>query len=294
MRGIATSGLMAALGLTAAACIAAPTLAELPYPVTAKLQPWRTRWAMSATVAGKPHLYLLDTGAGVTLLSAKSLAEAGCTPWGRITGYTMMGQRGDGPRCEGVALQAGPLTLMPPIVGPVDMASLNPKDADLDGIIGLNAFEDQLVTIDFAAGLLTVETSASLAARVARMIPLKIRLKREVDGLALAVAAAVSTSKGTLWMELDSGNGGTILVSKPVADLVGMDPARDGKQPARFKVTDDVIAETGDGFAPDMIMDGNLGMPFLRNWVLTLDLQNGRAWLGKPPVPPKPAVALTP
>jgi hypothetical protein len=26
-------------------------------------------------------------------------------------------------------------------------------------------------------------------------------------------------------------------------------------------------------------MDGNLGMPFLRNWVVTLDLQAGTGWI---------------
>jgi hypothetical protein len=36
---------------------------------------------------------------------------------------------------------------------------------------------------------------------------------------------------------------------------------------------------TTDAFTPDLIMDGNLGMPFLRNWVITLDLQAGTAWI---------------
>ena len=30
---------------------------------------------------------------------------------------------------------------------------------------------------------------------------------------------------------------------------------------------------------PDLIMDGNLGMPFLRHWVITLDLQAGTGWI---------------
>ena len=36
----------------------------------------------------------------------------------------------------------------------------------------------------------------------------------------------------------------------------------------------------GMAFAPDkMILDGNLGMPFLRKWAVTVDLKNGRLWL---------------
>ena len=124
------------------------------------------------------------------------------------------------------------------------------------------------------------------------MRPLRVRLKREVNGCALSVMAAVPTKKGTLWFELDSGNGGTVLASKAIAHLVGMDPKQEGKQIADFEVQGDIRATTPDAFAPDMIMDGNLGMPFLRNWVVMLDLAKGLAWIGQPPVPPRPATPL--
>ena len=31
----------------------------------------------------------------------------------------------------------------------------------------------------------------------------------------------------------------------------------------------------------DMIMDGNLGQPFMKEYVITFDLANGRLWLAK-------------
>lgn len=259
---------------------------------TIRLLPWRTRWVMEAEVAGTTRKYLFDTGAGITLFSRATATAAGCEPWGRITGYNMMGNRGDGPHCDDTMFKAGGLDFTAPIVGLIDMAKNNPKDAELDGIVGLNLFEGRTVTLDFAAGTIVVETDASRVARVAGMRPLRIRLKREVDGGALAVMAAVPSTKGTLWMELDSGNGGTVLVSKPVAALVGLDPANEGKQPADFPILGDIRATTPDAFSPDMIMDGNLGMPFLRNWVVTLDLARGLAWIGTPPVPPRPAIPL--
>lgn len=284
-------GALASLLLATSAADAQPASAAAPEAVIA-MKPWRTRWVLEAEVAGKKGLYLFDTGAGLTLVSNASLARTGCKPWGRVTGYNMMGNRGDGPHCEGIAMTVGGVRLEPPMLGPIEMGALNPKDAELDGIIGLNLFEGRTVTIDFAAGTLTLESEASRAQRIATMRPLRVRLKREADGRALAVAAAVPTAKGTLWMELDSGNGGTVLVSKPVAELVGMDPKLEAKQPADFAVIDGVRATTADAFTPDMIMDGNLGMPFLRNWVVTLDLDRGRAWIGEPPVPPKPAAPL--
>lgn len=258
-----------------------------------QMKPWRTRWAVEAEVGGRKGLYLLDTGAGITLVSPESAKRAGCEPWGRLTGYNMMGNRSQGPHCaDGVAITIGGVTAKPPITGLINMAANNPRDAGLDGIIGLNLFEGRTVTFDFAAGVMTLESEASRAARIAGMRPLRIRLKREIDGGALAVMAAVPSKKGTLWFELDSGNGGTVLASKPIAELVGMNPALEGKQPADFEVMGGIRATTADAFTPDMIMDGNLGMPFLRNWVVTLDLARGLAWIGRPPVPPKPAVPL--
>lgn len=284
--------LLAAAGLSGGSASAVPRTPMARPAVEVKLVPWRTRWAISADINGKTGLYLLDTGAGLTLASNATLKRIGCPLWRRTVGFNMMGQKGEGPRCDGAVVKVGGQTLAPLPIGPIEMGGNNPKDAALDGLFGLNLFEDKAVTIDFAAGILTIESPGSLAQRTRTMRPLPIRLKREVDGWALAVVTMVPTPKGPLAFELDSGNGGTILASKHVAADVGMDPTREGKQHADFQVLGDIRAVSDDAFTPDMIMDGNLGMPFLRNWVVTLDLKNARAWIGRPPVPPVPAIPL--
>jgi hypothetical protein len=35
----------------------------------------------------------------------------------------------------------------------------------------------------------------------------------------------------------------------------------------------------GRAFTPSMIIDGNLGMPFLHDKIVTLDLAQGRLWI---------------
>jgi len=282
--------------LAVLAAILPTAQAQRPAPApeaVIQMKPWRTRWAVEAEVAGRKGLYLLDTGAGITLVSPETAKRAGCEPWGRITGYDMMGTRHDGPHCgDSIPVTLAGIALAPPVLGLIRMAEHNPRDAGLDGIIGLNLFEGRTLTFDFAAGTLTLESEASRTARIATLRPLRVRLKREVNGCALAVMAAVPSKKGTLWFELDSGNGGTVLASKAIAHLVGMDPKVEGKQAADFEVLGDIRATTADAFAPDMIMDGNLGMPFLRNWVVMLDLAKGLAWIGRPPAPPGPATPL--
>lgn len=262
-------------------------------PITeVKLIPWRNRWAVEGAIGGKSYSFMLDTAAGVTLLDTRLAKSIGCKLYGRTTGYNMMGTRFDGPRCAARPLSIGGVAFTPPMLAQTDMAAMNPKDADLGGIIGLNLFDGHTVTFDFAVGTLTVESEASRLARIENMRPLPIRLSREVSGLALAALAEIPTAEGPLLMELDSGNGGTILVSKAVAALVGLDPAAEGKQRADFPVLGDIRATSSDAFTPDMIIEGNLGMPFLRNWTITLDLARGLAWIGKPAGLPRLAEPL--
>lgn len=277
-RALVLAALLGAAAAPRAAAQPVPTASAEPEAVIA-LERWRTRWVLRADVAGAPRRLLLDTGGGLTLLSPSVTAAAGCTPWGRLTGYNMFGRRFDGPHCDGIPLAVDGHRFVPAVTGLVNMAKLNPADSTLDGIASLDLFEGRTITLDFARGRLVVESPASLRARIGAMRPLPMRVKREVEGLALAVLVGVPTRHGLLWMELDSGNGGTVLVSKPVAALVGLDSAVAGRQTADFALAEGIRVRTAHAFTPDLIMDGNLGMPFLREWVVTLDLQAGLGWI---------------
>jgi len=170
-----------------------------------------------------------------------------------------------------------------PVAGVFDIASLLPEDAaPVDGSIALDAFAGRAITIDFPAMRLIVESPESLRERTARTPDLPVSLSRELQGRALAASVGVPTRSGTAWMELDTGNGGTILVAKPYAPLLGLDPAEKGPQRADFAVSGALRAR-GTAFAPDMILDGNLGMPFLKDKVVTLDLAAGKLWIVAPP-----------
>jgi hypothetical protein len=174
------------------------------------LEPQRTRWALRVRVGGHPFRFGLDTGGGLTLISAAVVEAAGCTPWGRVTGYQMFGHRLDAQRCDSVAVDIGAHRFTVPMALVLPPSAVEAKDTDLDGSLALDAFEGRAITLDLAGGHLIVESPASLAERVRTMTPLPIRFSREAGGRSLAVFTAVPTAKGTLWMELDSGNGGTM------------------------------------------------------------------------------------
>jgi hypothetical protein len=251
-----------------------------PSPIAVlPLEPYRKTVGLRAKVRGHDGFFLFDTAGGVSQFSPAFAQRIGCRPWGRITGFQMHGQRLDMAQCSDVNVEISGQSWKLPVVGVFDLMSVFPKEAKpVDGLLALDLFAKNAITIDFPSRVLIVESDASLRARTASATEFPARISREVQGRALAVSLGVSAGEGKVWLELDSGNGGTILVSRPYASLFGLDPAKDGPQTARFSIGANFTVR-GTAFTPDLIIDGNLGMPFLNSLAVTLDLPCGKLWL---------------
>ncbi len=280
---------LAAIGLALATvpAIAAPVRpAPPPKPVSIPLEPYLdVLWSFQAEVDGKPRRFLLDTAGGITVISKPFAESIGCTPWGQVTGFRMRGDRVDLPRCDDVGLKAAGVPLHAPTAGVIDFSTLLPKDAPpLDGSVALDSFAGRAVTLDLSGRRLIVETPDSLKVRARQGVEVPVRFSREATGLALTPFVAAPTAKGQIWLELDCGSTGALVIGKHVADLLGLDPATKSGQSVEMtlvggpKISGKVLIE-------DMILDGNIGVPALSNWIVTLDLANERAWIapvGKP------------
>lgn len=262
---------------------------------TLRLEPYRRGVAVRVAAAdGTQGLFSFDSAGGHTVVSPEFAAAAGCTPWGGLSGFNMVGTRLDMQRCDALHFEADGVALVAPVAGVMQVASLIAKDADpIAGLLALDVFAGRTITLDFAGGHLYVESPESAAQRIAGARELPVRLSREAQGRALAVNLEVPTAAGIVSFELDSGNGGTLLVSRPYASLFGLDPGAEGPQPARILLADGLVAE-GLAFAPEMNIDGNLGMPFLKDWVVTLDLAEGRLWLRRSEVAPPAGMGVPP
>jgi hypothetical protein len=236
--------------------------------------------AIRALINGHEGRFLFDTGEGVTVISP-SLAEAiGCKPWGNLTGFRMTGERLDMPHCDGLVFESYGVSLPVPVVGVLDIMTFFDSDAPkLDGAVGLDAFAGRAITLIIQRKQLVVESKGSLAARVRVATEIAVRVVRDAEGAALAVDVAVPTAAGRAWMELDSGNGGSVVVSHAVAPLLNLDPAADKPQAGTFNIASGITVAGQVRTPQGMIMDGNIGSQFLANWCLTLDLASGRAWL---------------
>jgi hypothetical protein len=249
-------------------------------PQVIKLQRFRKAlWKVHVTIKGKPGDFLLDTGGGVTLLTEDYAKGIECKFWGRTTGYNMFGKRSEGPHCDNVQIEAGAVALSPVNVGHIDFGEQFSGDKAPDGLLSLDAFDGKAITLNQAAGTLTIETTKSLARRTKAMKELPLRISRECSARCLSVFLGVQTTEGMTWLILDSGAGGVSLIAKDYAKVFGLDP--NGKeQRLKFQIAPDVTVDS-PVLVTEMIMDGNLGQPFMSQYIMTLDLAHGRLWVSK-------------
>jgi aspartyl protease len=218
-----------------------------------------------AKMNGQDGVFLFDSGGGVTNITPEFAQKIGRKPWGKIVGFRMTGQRVDMARCDDVTLEIGEHTERLSIVGVFDLMSLIPPGAPkVDGLIGLDAFANNILTIALASNRLNIETADSFAERIKYASEEPVRLVRDAEGIALTLDAAVQSTRGSLWMELDTGNDGNIVVADWLADEFGIDPGKKEAQSINFRLANGIYGE-GPARTRDLIMDGNLGSQFLKN-----------------------------
>ena len=230
---------------------------------------------MRVEVGGKERLFQFDTGGGNTFISPEIAKELDCEKGARVVGFRMTGDKLEAPRCDDVATH----DRRPPFHHPrspafTKSANSTRKGVTVDGLVALDIFEGRTVTLDFAGLELIVETPESAAARSRARPSLPARLIREMGGYAITIDVQVPSKMGHLGFELDSGNGGTILVAKPYAAAFGFDPDK-GPRMGSIPIGKG-IEPSGLIMPAGITLDGNLGMPFLKNYVVTVDLDRGR------------------
>jgi len=250
-------------------------------PQVVRLERFRKAlWKVHVSVKGKAGDFILDTGGGTTLFTEDFSRGLDCKFWGRTTGYNMFGKRSEGPHCDNVQITVGDVALTPVNIGKIDFGDQFAGDQTPDGLLSLDAFDGKAITLDQKAGTLTLETSKSLARRIKGMKELRFRVSRECSARCLSVFLGVPTHEGMTWLILDSGAGGVSLIARDYAAVFGLDP-KGKEQRLKYEAAPGVMIDS-PVLVADMIMDGNLGQPFMSQYVMTFDLANGRLWVARP------------
>jgi hypothetical protein len=267
------------------ACLTQATdnhLAAAPV-ATIQLEPYlRAQATVRAVVKGHEGKFLFDTGEGVSGISPEFAKKIGCEPWGQISGFRMSGERLDSPHCDNITFKLGEQPFTAPVVIIYDvMKFMDPDVPPIDGAIGLDLFADRALTI-IPRQKIIIESEGSLEQRIRGAKEIPMRIVRDAEGASIAVDTAVPTPKGTAWMELDGGNGSSLVIANHIAPLLGLRPNISTPEPARFHLANGIEVQ-GMLRTRDLIMDGDISAQFLNHWALTVDLKRHRAWLAPLP-----------
>jgi len=214
--------------------------------------------------------FLLDTGGGATLLAPSVANRIGCRPYGRDVGYRMTGEAVEFQRCDSLALGlAGWSRHLSPVAVFDVNALLPPELPRLDGVLALDTFRGQVLTIDWPSERLIVHSAnTSMAALEAAGVP--IRPATGESGRMLTVLVKIAGRRGPLWFLLDSGNlQGTLADSLVQHDSL-LVVAADSLVELRVGARAPIRARVRSGH---FIMDGVLGTDYLLRGPVVLDLR---------------------
>lgn len=223
-------------------------------------------------IDGRKARMLLDSGAGLTLVTPDFAARIGCTPYGAASGFRMRGDRIVVRKCGERRLGVGGRTVSRDI-GEFDLATLLPENAPpVDGIIGLDAFEGRMVTFGLANRRLHLDERPGRG-----WVEGRTRYQREMGGAGLSVFMPAQARTGTIWMLMDTGHVGDtpVFLSAGALSQLG-DPALD--RPVELNLSGAGALSASAVKVDGLIYDGVLGERLLRRFDIAIDLKRGRVW----------------
>jgi hypothetical protein len=264
------------LAISAAACGAGSDPASPPdearsSQATLTLQPYFGELKTVRIRAGQTSLTMLfDTGGGATLVTPDVAGRLGCRPFGRDVGRRMSGEQVEFRQCEAFDLSAGDWRRPAAPVGVLDVNALLPPELPrLDGVLALDAFKGGVITLDWAAGLVTVH-GRNAAEAVLRQHGLPVRIATGDNGRFFSAFVPVAATRGRLWFLLDSGNIAGTLVAQHVVRERLLTIGSEGDISLRVGPRPAFAARAATA---DLVIDGALGTAFLMRGPVALDLR---------------------
>jgi hypothetical protein len=229
----------------------------------------------------EPWNFLLDSGAGASVLDVSAARAMGC-PLGSVRTVRGVGGRAAAYDVAGLKLCASGVALPSPRLA-LDLSALSRAcGRRVDGLIGADFFQARIVQVDFGAQKLRLLTPAELP-RTAVALPLALR------GDAWCVRASINSGKDG-WARVDTGcdtavewvttarstqsTAGTSIAaaagsSEAVPATLQLGPLRMAEMPTGFRTTPIFAGESG-----------LLGNRLLERFTVTFDVAKKRLFLG--------------
>lgn len=234
-------------------------------------------------IGGERLPFIFDTAGGVTILTPGVADRLGLEGYGRVTAFRMSGERVDLQRLAETSMSMGSLALtVEPVV--FELMSLLPEEwPELGGLVSLQTLQNHIVTLDLGNSLVFIETEAGLADRVSGTTSVPARMARQAGGAALDLFLEVRAPGGNLWIEIDSGNAGPVLLAPHALEQLGI-TAADGAASWQGQLTLDFGGDCAlvvNAVKKDIIYDGVLNLDTIKQLVLTVDIPGERVWMAR-------------
>lgn len=247
---------------------------------------------VKATASQRPLTMIVDLGAGLDVLAAKTAKTLGVVATRRYTNWRMEGERVDGDIGTLPALSLG--TLQIPAAPAIIWNGLD--GSGIDGLISATGFRSQPVTFDYVTQQLILEDHTSFVQRTRSAAKVAIELADDRD-ISLGIFAWFDFGRGQRGLcEIDTGSQGFFLDRRFAAKLgVNLDDPQLKRergfagerivatipQLALAGVPSSAIAAPKTLFT-NLIYDCNVGNEFWRGRAFTLDIPNRALYLEGP------------
>lgn len=245
--------------------------------------------------------FVLDSGIGVSLISAPLAASVGCERTGEtFRGRRMSGQEVEVPLATLPSLELGGRRWRDLDVAIFDLAQPAAMQ-EVTGFLSLSPFCSDAITVDYPAEMVVVEEPGPLAMRVADGIAVPVEVEREGRSAVVHVWLDLPDGGPPIRVEVDMGSDCLILDTR-LASRLGVEledggvrcvEGRDetGHNYTRYFAKIDGVVRTTAAPAisqrdPDVmfqriIYDGLVGTTFLQRFQVTFDLANERLLFGR-------------
>lgn len=112
------------------------------------------------------------------------------------------------------------------------------------------------------------------------MKTLQSRLSRELGGYGVDIFFALKSSKGKVWMLLDTGNTNKLLLAPHAQQQLGIELDKSKEKTAK-NISLDLIGYgifEAEAREREMIYDGMLNYDTIAKMLITMDLRTGKSW----------------
>ncbi len=252
---------------------------------------------IQVTANGVKGEFILDTGAGIHVLSKGFLHKLSSQAAGHYTGFRNTGERIDFDLFQISSLSIGQFRQENPVVAAWDLLD----KVKIDGVLSAKFFEHHVVTLDFKKHELVFENRQTLNRRLrqGRVIPLKVLEDRDKT-LGLFVDLTVGDSL-KCECELDTGFDGLLILDARFMKTLNLDEnsasvkrmeskGLTGLTEIRYQGRVSSVALLGAPevkiekpeitFKVGLIYDGVVGTGFWLNREVTLDIPGRRLIVG--------------